>query len=67
VLRSYKEKKSSLEVGKIIWELHEDENALIYLFCYFCGHSHTRKSAPLNEAVGILRSHRQCESSSDLH
>lgn len=52
-------------MGKIIWELEEDENALIALFYYFCGHSQSSKRAPLNEAAGILHSHKQWEISAE--
>lgn len=54
-------------MGKFIWELYEDENALTNLFYYFCGHSHLYKSTPLNEAVEFFHSHKQCESSTQLH
>lgn len=53
-------------MGKIILELEEDENALIDLFYYFCGHSQSSKRAPLNEAAGILHSHKQWEISAEL-
>lgn len=53
-------------MGKIIWELQEDESALIDLFYYFCGHFQSYKRAPPNEAAGILHSQEQWESSAEV-
>lgn len=56
MLRSYEgKKKKVMDMGKIIQEIHEHEHAVNTFFLLFLW------SIPLEEAVGFLHSHKQCE------